>query len=110
MANNKFVYQQQTNVSVNKSKLRWIASHPDLKKTDYKVILVLLTQLNGYNKPPTSKVTDPENFSYVHIDSIATALSVSKKKIKESLDKLVELEIIEQGDGDAVHDGYRFTF
>jgi hypothetical protein len=84
--------------------------NPDLSKSTYKVLICLFTELNGYNDNGRNINPDPENFKYVQIDSLASTLCLPKKKVKNALETLLELNIIEEGSSDTVHDGYRFTF
>lgn len=113
MANNNFTYQQVYTVSVNKRSISKIASDEDLSKNDYKVFLVLLTQLEGYRYDYESKGrkrVDPENFKSIDINVIAKTTFLSKKKIKKSIKNLINGGYLETGSNDVIEDGYRFTF
>ena len=108
MANNKFTYQQIHNVSINKERLREIASNPYLSKTAYKVLICLFTELNGWVY--TERSNDPLNFKKVDLDSISDMLHVSKKDVKKAFKELKENDLIETGSSETVKKGYRFTF
>lgn len=105
MANNKFTYQQQRNVSIPRDALINIASL-DLGKKDYKVLVVLFTQLDGWG----GGTNDPLNYKKIDINSIAQTLSLKKKDVRASIDTLLDEGLIELGDNDTVRYGYRFTF
>ena len=113
MANNRNTYQQQNNVSINKNKLLDIAQDPDLSKIDYKVLITLFTELNGwrgggYNNRGNNN--DPKNFKRIDVERIADSLDVEKKKVKKSIDKLLDFGLIEKGSSRNIKKGYRFTF
>ena len=92
MANNRNTYQQIYNVSVPKAELLdFVVYNQELNKKDYKIFLMLLTELNGYSKSSNSK-EDPKNFT------------------KKSIKKLVREGIIEKGNTTNMKNGYRFTF
>lgn len=112
MANNRCTYQQVTNVSINKEKLIEIASDDSLSELDLRVLLVLFTELNGWKEPASinDRTKDPENFTKVDIKTISDTLMYKKKKIKESIDRLRKVGLIESGTNDRVRDGWRFTF
>lgn len=106
MANNGSVYQQKLTVSIPREAILSLASD-ELSKTDYKVLLMLLSELNGYNgKAPQ----DPENFTEVSVKHIARHIYVTPEKVKKSIDRLLEFGIIEKGSNRTVKNGYRFTF
>lgn len=103
MANNRAVYQQVTNVSINKDKL--IDT-----ETDLRVLLCLFTELNGWVDSPHNTTKDPFNFKMIDRQRIADLLGIKKKKVKESIYSLMDQRIIEPGASDTVDDGWRFTF
>lgn len=110
MANNRCVYQQVTNVSVNKEQLLEIASDDDMGKKEYKLLLCLLTELSGWSPPANGRNDDPKNFKKIDIKSISKVLGFDKKDVKKSLDKLITHGYVEMGHSDTIKDGYRFTF
>lgn len=110
MANNRCTYQQVTNVSINKDSLLNIASDDMLSKKDYKVLLCLFTELDGWAPSVTRYTKDPLNFKKIDIKAISQVLGIDKKEIKKSIRTLIEARIIECGDSDTLKDGYRFTF
>lgn len=112
MANNKSTYQQVHNVSINKEKLAELASNPSLSKKDYKVLLLLFTQLDGYRMPTANERArkDPLNFSIVDIEKIASCLDMSKKAVKKCIENIYFEGYLEEGSNTTIRDGYRFTF
>lgn len=106
MSNHNAVYQQQNTVSIPRKNLLKLATVFDLSKTDLKVLLVLMSELNGWN----GKGKDPKNFTKVSISSIAETLDIKRDKVEDSMEKLEENNIIERGKNDTVKKGYRFTF
>lgn len=110
MANNRFTYQQVTNVSINKSKLLDIASDQELGKKDYKVLLVLFTELNGWRMNPNYFTEDPLNYKKIDTKKIADILCMTNKEVKKCIKNLIYADIIECGSSDTIKNGYRFTF
>lgn len=108
MANNRCTYQQIENVSINKKSLADIAVFGSLSKSDYRVLLILFTELNGWK--PSSRSADPLNFKKIDKESISITLGMTKKDVKKSIDRLIEQDLLEQGSSDTVEKGYRFTF
>lgn len=109
MANNRYVYQQQNNVSINKTKLVDLATYDYMSKTDFRVCLVLFSELNGWD-PSEKKSKDPKNYKRIDVSSIASTLDLKKKKVEESIDRLVDFGILQKGSSDLIAKGYRFTF
>ena len=112
MANNRNTYQQVETISVKREKIVDIAVNPELSKDDYRVFLVLLSQLEGYSVPKTfhKNHKDPLNFKIIDIEAISELLYMSKKKVKKCIRYLHEEGIIEEGGNDTIKSGYRFTF
>ena len=112
MANNRSTYQQVHNVSINKDSIARIAKNRDMSKKDYKVLLLLFTQLDGYKIPfNNEKATkDPLNFTKIDVKSISSTLGMSKKEVKKCIDKIHDEGYIEKGSNRMVSNGYRFTF
>lgn len=110
MANNIHTYQQVRNVSINKEKLLQIASNEAISKKDFRVLLCLFTQLDGW-APNAKKITnDPLNYKKIDVKAIASAINLDKKEVKKAINNLMDALIIEQGDSDTLKNGYRFTF
>lgn len=111
MANNNATYQQVHTVSIPREKLVEISVNPNLGKKDLRVLIILLTQLDGYKY--TSRVKnkpDPLNFKRIDVESIADTLNLTKKEVRRSIE-LLELEgYLEDGDNETIKNGYRFTF
>ena len=112
MANQRNTYQQVNTISVPREKILEIASDIEFSKNDFRVFLVLLTQLEGYSMPKNLRADskDPLNFKIIDIEAIADTLSLSKKKVKKSINYLQDEGIIEEGGNETVTSGYRFTF
>ena len=110
MANNRNTYQQTYNVSVPKTELLdFVVYNKELNKKDYKIFLMLLTELNGYSKSSNSK-EDPKNFTKIDTEQISTKLCIDESDVKKSIKKLVREGIIEKGNTTNMKNGYRFTF
>ena len=107
----KYTHQQLAKVSINRESLLDLASNEDLDEIDYRVILLLLTQLNGFNRTySTRESEDPLNYKKINKDSIADSLDINKKDVKKSIKKLLKMNLIEMGDNQSIKNGYRFTF
>lgn len=110
MANNKFTYQQVSNVSINKTKLLDIAANLDFNERDLRVVLTLFTELSGWRDSGVRGKADPLNFKRIDAEAMSDVLGIKKKEFKKSLKRLIEHGIIEEGESDTVSKGYRFTF
>jgi transposase len=113
MSNHRNTYQQTYTVSVPKNELlEYVVYNEDLSKTDYKVFLMLLTELNGYSPSKSDKYgeNDPKIFTKIDTEQIAKHLDISEKKVKESIKTLKDQGIIEKGNTKNMKNGYRFTF
>ena len=111
MANNRNVYQQVANVSINKNKLIEIATNYGLSSTDLRVLLCLFTELNGWTEPKNRKeLKDPLNYRLIDKEKISELLDIKKKQVKESINNLMDAGLIEPGSSETVKKGYRFTF
>lgn len=109
MANNRNIYQQTHTVSIpRKGLIKYIIKNQDLKKKDLRVILLLLTELDGYEPVPRS--TDPENFKRIDINHMSQILSVSKSDIKKTINYFCDMGVLEEGSSAGCSKGYRFTF
>lgn len=111
MANNRCTYQQKDTVSIPKNELlEWVVYNTDLGKKDLRIVLFLLTELDGWQPPVKGNSTDPRNFKIIEEDHIAEILDMSVKNVKKSIDNLIYHGILEQGDSNSGRNGYRFTF
>lgn len=110
MASAKFTTQQVTKVSVNKPKLLELASNLVLDEKDYRVFLVLLTELEGWRFNQNYALTDPCNFKKIDIKSIAKITHMKKKEVKMCIQNLMRAGFLDSGSSDAIEKGYRFTF
>lgn len=99
---------------VPKENFRNIIVLEDLSLEELRVFCYLLTDLPGFNtirRINTGKeYVDPCNFRKVDAEVVATELGYSEKKVKKAIKKLVELSLLEKGNGPSVKGGYRFTF
>ena len=109
MANINAVYQQQNTVSILREGIKSIAEDDLLSKTDIRVLLALLTELNGFSDPYDRK-EDPLNYKLLDTESIADFLDLKYKEVRKSIKNLKKAGYIEQGDSSSVSNGYRFTF
>lgn len=112
MANHRCTYQQVETVSIKRDRLIEVAEDTEYGKNDFRVFLVLLSQLDGFCYPENSRrvVNDPLNFKKINLGQIADTLSLSKKQVKKSVDNLYNDGLLEMGSNNTVKDGYRFTF
>jgi hypothetical protein len=112
MANNRCTYQQVETLSVKRDRITDIATNLEWSKSDLRVFLVLLTQLEGYTVPKTlhGDHKDPLNFKIIDIEAMADLLSMSEKKVKKCINHLHDEGVIEEGGNDTIKSGYRFTF
>lgn len=110
--NKNSTYQQREMVSIKRTKLIDLAENTDYNKRDYRVLLALFSQLDGYTPPKNGRTDypDPLNFKIIDIESMSNLLSMSKKEVKKSVKKFYEDGIIERGSNDTISNGYRFTF
>lgn len=111
MANVRNVYQQSKTVSIPKSELLdYVVFDEELKKNDLRVILTLLTELDGWSTPERGMSNDPCNYRKIDVEQIADNLNLKVKEVKESVKKLVKRGILEKGNSTTVVNGYRFKF
>lgn len=113
MSNHNSVYQQKRTVSVPKKELtEYVILNKELSKKDYKVFLMLLTELDGYSIPKVRRMDDqdPLNFTKVDAEQIAEELDMDESDVKKSIKKLLNEGILEKGDNKNMKNGYRFTF
>lgn len=113
MANNKNVYQQKENVSIPKKQLLEISKDIYLDETDLRVLLVLLTELDGFDdtihaRGPVKE--DPMNYKLIQPEVISDTLDIKNKEVKRSIKHLLKADILQKGDSETVRGGYRFTF
>ena len=113
MANNRNTLQQVYTVSVPKRELlEYVILNQELNKKDYRVFLLLLTELNGYSYPKgkQNENSDPQNFKKIDSEQIADELEMDESDVKKCIKKLLTEGIIEKGDTNNMKNGYRFTF
>lgn len=85
-------------MSTNIDALQKIAENRDLSKKDYRVFLFLSCRLES------------EFVKKIDVEQISTSLNLKKKEVKESIETLMDLGIIEEGSDDHVSKGYRMTY
>lgn len=111
MASNRNTYQQVHNISVPRINIVEMARDEIFSKTDYRVFLMLLTELDGFSPPRNFReYKDPMNFKKIDKKRIAEQLCISKEKVDKAIETLRNYGIIEKGNGDSIKNGYRFTF
>ncbi len=118
MSNHNNTYQQLKTVSVNRKALtKHIITNEDLSRTDLRVFLALLTELEGFSIPEdvsfgttNKRYKDPLNFKKIDPKQIGELLNLPKKKVKESIETLLLMDILEEGESDTISKGYRFRF
>lgn len=110
MANATSVLQQTQTVSIPKAKLLDIGTNYALTETDLRVLFCLFSELNGWSESRNRRTPDPLNYRRIDKDKIAEVLAVKKKEVKKSIEKLVDMDLLEPGSNDIVKNGYRFTF
>lgn len=112
MASNRNTYQQVHNVSIPRDNLTEIAKDDTLNKTDYRVFIMLLTELDGFSPPNNYRLDykDPMNFKKIDKKRMADKLGISKDKLSKSIENLFNSGIIESGNTNSIKNGLRFTF
>ena len=106
--------QQQNTFSVpRKQFVQRIVKEKDFSKKELRVVLLLLSSLNGYRPPESSyrgDKKDPANYKSINKKQIAKKLDMTKWDVESAIDKLLDYGIIEEGTNDTSKKGYRFTF
>lgn len=114
MSNHKATYQQQSKVSIDRPSIIEIAKDDRLYERDLRVMLMLLSVLDGWKMPepvaPGPVPKDPLNYKHIDTDAIADTLCLKKKDVKKAVKHIHKLGYIEEGNNDTVNGGYRFTF
>ena len=115
MATKLELSQQTTSFSVPRTSfIQNVVMNTHLSKTDYRVLCLLLTELDGWNKYEraikSTTTPDPLNFQKLNLGNIALTLGLEKSDVKKSVKKLLYEGILEEGSSGVVKDGYRFTF
>ena len=108
MSSTKFTSQLQHKVSVSRKEIEGVARDKLLSECDLRVLLMLLTKLEGFDK--SSNTEDPYNFTKVDVELIARAIGRKEKDVKKSMKSLRNMGYIEKGDGVTVNNGWRFRF
>lgn len=112
MAANRNTKQYEHTVSIRREALLKLSKNEKLNKRDYRVLILLFTQLDGFKGSGINgrDIQDPENYRKIDIKSMAKTLDMDKKDVKKSIKRLCKEIIIEDGSNDSVEQGYRFTF
>ena len=104
------VHQAKTVFSVpRESFMELIVCNKDLSKKDYRVCLLLLTYLNGFWRG-TGRIEDPGNYRSISFSQMADTLGYSKSEVKECVNHLLDMRILEEDNSCTVKNGYRFRF
>lgn len=92
-------YQNLQTISLNRRDwMDYVVRNEELTKKDLRVLLHLFTHI------------DHKVFKEVSLKQIANDLDISKKNVEESIQRLLDMEIIEKGSSASVKNGYRATF
>ena len=95
----KYTFQYKTTISVNRESFLYkVVRNPDLNRKDLRVLLHLMTHLDGMNFKAISK------------KNIAYDLNISKDDVTKSLENLMDLEVLQSGSSASVEKGYRLLF
>ena len=109
MARNS-VYQQLTCFTVPRENfLNMVVYNENLSKKDLRVLMLLLTKLEGIN-PNQETYKDRDNYIKISPGNIAKDLGLSKREVLNAIDNLLDEDIIQEGSSKTVKCGYRFTF
>jgi hypothetical protein len=112
MSSHSATYQQIHTVSIRKEAIiERLLIDDKFSKDELRVILLLLTKLDGYKEPENyARANDPYNFKAISIKQISSTLDIKSKKVEKIIDYLVDEDVLEKGSNDSVKKGYRFTF
>jgi predicted transcriptional regulator len=108
----KNVHKWNESTTVPHQLLKVMAFDWELKELDFRVCLLLLTQLSGYT--PKRGKSDEENstmnFASIDCAQIAETLDVEEKKVSKSIKRLVKHGYLEKGSNDTCKVAYRFRY
>lgn len=104
------VTQYKQTVHVPKDVLREIVSDYDFSKSELKVIMYLLTVLSGFKMDNDRSRKDPKNFTAIDVKQVSKKTGIDKEKIKMSIERLIDLGLVEKGSSPSIKTGYRFRF
>lgn len=114
MAAYKNTHQHERVASIPRAGLISLATDKEFSKVDLRVILMLLSALDGFSasepSTPGKRKEDPLNFRKIDVEAIAYELDLSEKKVKKSIHRLLDMGYIEKGNNEYVVNGYRFMF
>lgn len=92
-------FQNQKTISLHREDFkRFIVLNQSLDKTDLRVVLHLFTFL------------DNNEYKYVDVNAMSKDLGIKKGKIRDSINYLIDEEILDYGSSGHVKNGLRFTF
>lgn len=108
------IFQFKQTMSIPRDKfISRVLCNSRLSHDDLRVCLLLMTKLDGWDmtrRIESSSVNDPYNYKLIDIKDIARVLNIKKKDVKEAIEILLEEDIIEAGESNTKHPGYRFLF
>lgn len=92
-------WQNQKTVSYNRHDwMNCVVRNEELTKKELRVLLHLFTHL------------DHKNFKEISPKQIGKDLNIDKDDVKDAIQTLIRMEIIEQGSSPSVKNGYKTTF
>jgi DNA-binding MarR family transcriptional regulator len=82
----------------------------DFNKKDYKVLMFLLSVLNGWNGNKNKGNDGEDRYITLDFSKIGENLDLDKGDVKKSVKTLCDCGIIEKGSNSVSSKAYRFTF
>ena len=120
------VHQYSNTITVpREALLENVVYNRDLSKKDLRVFLLLLTKLNGVSEEKAreyaiaieigddydeSEASKHDVWIPLSAKQIAKDLHMDKEDVKESIERLVDENILQVGTSKTVKNGYRFSF
>ena len=87
-----------TKFSTDIDKFQIISENEALTKCDLRVFCFLCCRIGS------------QRYSKIDISQISKSLNISKSKVKESIDNLMDFEIIQKGSDEHVKKGYKMIY
>jgi predicted transcriptional regulator len=84
--------------SISIPSLEELSLKDTLSKKDYRVLIFLMARLNS------------ENYRRIDKDQMSETLKISKSDIKQSLEHLINEDILYEGEDEHVKKGYKLRF
>jgi len=107
------IQQYKRSISIPRQPFMDLVAYEDFSKKELRVLLLLLSSLNGYRPSKTKErgdSDDPRNFNEIDKAEIAKNLGMSTKSVNKAIDRFMDLGILEKGRNQHSKKGYRFTF